>query len=77
MFSTCLIFSMRSDELLRITALGLITIAYLGRLFAVGNGPVTILQYEINPFALAVVGIVVLAMPEIIDRVPFGPSRNK
>lgn len=50
--------------------------AYGLRVAFVGNGTVDLFNYQINPFALALLVMVVLALPETIDMLPFGPTRN-
>jgi len=48
----------------------------LSRLVTVGNGAIAIFGYEIAPLGLFVFVITVLAIPETLDRLPFGPSKK-
>ena len=64
---------MRS-ELIRAGGIVLLTIAYVARLVTVGEGTIELMSYSLSPFAILIVAIVVLALPETIDKLPFGPS---
>jgi len=65
---------MRADQILRGVGMGAALVAFLARLVTVGNGSVSVFGYEAPPFALFLAVVVVLALPETIDRLPFGPS---
>lgn len=67
---------MKNDQIVRITSGILGTVAYLGRLAFVGNGTIDVFGYHSNPFAFLVIALVVLALPETIDMLPFGPSKK-
>lgn len=67
---------MKADQFVRIACGAFVTLAYGARLATVGNGPVVFLGYEGNPFALTLVILLLLAVPETLDRLPVGPSKN-
>jgi len=50
--------------------------AYIARLLVVGNGTIGALGYDLNPYIVAVAAMVMLALPETINMLPFGPSRS-
>jgi hypothetical protein len=67
---------MKTDQWLRVIGIVATVAAYLGRLFAVGNGPVIIFGYETAPLGVVAIVVLLLAAPETVDRLPFGPSRD-
>lgn len=67
---------MKDDQLLRGAGIIVVTIAYSIRLVTIGNGDVGAFGYTANPFVLFLFAVVVLALPETIDRLPFGPTRE-
>lgn len=67
---------MEPNQVLRAAAIAVATVAYVARLVTVGNGTVDVFGYAANPFALFLLAVVVLALPETIDRLPFGPSKS-
>ena len=67
---------MKDDQLLRGAGILVATVAYVARLATVGNGSVDVFGYAANPFALLLLAVVVLALPETIDKLPFGPTRE-
>jgi len=66
---------MKTDELLRAVGVAGIVVSYIARLAFVGNGSIAFLSYSMAPMSLAVVAIVLLVSPEVLDRLPFGPTR--
>jgi len=68
---------MRDDQHPRLLGIALATTAYIARLMFVGNGPIQLFSYEAEPFALLLVTVVLLALPETIDMLPFGPTRTE
>lgn len=52
------------------------TLAYMGRIWLVGNGPIEIFGFVSNPFAFLLLILLVLAIPETIEMLPFGPTRK-
>lgn len=67
---------MRGDQYIR--GVGILVVAgmYTARLATVGNGTVDVFGYQAAPYAVALVTIVLLALPETIDKLPFGPTRE-
>ena len=68
---------MNEDQSVQLGFGALVAVAYGGRLAVVGNGAVKLFSYQINPFALTLLVLLVLAVPETLDRLPFGPTRKK
>jgi hypothetical protein len=68
---------MRDDQVVRICCGAFVTLAYLGRLFVHGNGPVDFFGYSANSFVVMGLFCFFLAVPETLDRLPFGPTRKK
>ena len=66
---------MRDDQLVRIVAAVVIVIGYAVRTLTIGNGSVAVLGYEAAPFALFLLAETTIALPEIADRLPWGPTR--
>jgi hypothetical protein len=66
---------MRDDQVVRIVAAVMILLGYGVRAIALGNGAVVAFGFEASPFALFVLAETTIALPEITDRLPFGPSR--
>jgi len=54
----------------------LLASAYIARLVVIGNGSISALGYDLNPYVVTVAAVVMLALPETIDMLPFGPSRS-
>lgn len=67
---------MKQEAVVRLGVGALVTIAYAGRLVAVGNGSVDLFGFAANPFALTVLALIVIAVPEIVDQFPLGPTRK-
>lgn len=68
---------MKDDQLIRGVGIGGLTVVLVVRLVVVGNGTLPFFGYNISPFGLYVVAAVLLALPETIDMLPFGPTRAK
>ena len=68
---------MKDDQTVRISMGIVLGIAYIARLITHGNGPIGVFAYELNSFAFAGIILFLLAVPETIDRLPFGPTRSK
>lgn len=67
---------MKGHQLLRaLGVVGLIS-AYIARLSILGNGEIMVLGYQMDPIGLVAIGILLLAAPETIEQLPFGPSRK-
>jgi len=67
---------MKADQWLRVIGIVATVAAYLGRLFLGGNGPIVFFGYETAPLAVVAIVVFLLAAPETVDRLPFGPSRE-
>jgi hypothetical protein len=67
---------MRNDQIIRGVASVLVLGAYLARLRYIGNGTVGLFGFEVNTFALTLLVLLVLAVPETLDRLPVGPTRK-
>lgn len=67
---------MRGDQ--KIRAVGIVSLAavYSVRTVAVGDGAIPFLSYHISAFGLVVIAAVLMALPETLDMLPFGPSRH-
>lgn len=68
---------MRDDQILRGVVAVACTVAYGVRTLVLGNGSVNVFGYAAAPFGLLLIALVVLAVPETVDKLPFGPSRAK
>lgn len=68
---------MKNDQLIRGVGILAVVVIVVARILAVGNGPITLFGYQAAPTALGVVVVLVLALPETIDMLPFGPKRKK
>ena len=68
---------MRDDQLVRVVAAVVIVIGYAARLAFIGNGSVAAFGFEASPFALFLLAETTIALPEITDRLPWGPTRAK
>jgi len=66
----------RQNQVIRGVVALLFVAAYVARLVTVGKGEVMILGYEMTVIGLVAVVLVVLALPETIEMLPFGPSNN-
>ena len=64
-----------SQFLRALCALGVL-LAYVARVALVGNGMISAMGFELNPFVVTAVVLLILALPETLDHLPFGPSRN-
>lgn len=67
---------MEAHQLLRGAGMAAALVAFLARLVTVGNGTVDVFGFRAPPFALFLLVVVVLALPETIDRLPWGPTRE-
>jgi len=67
---------MKDNQIVRTAALFTTMGVYTARVAFVGNGTVDIVIYDINPFALVLIVMVILALPETIDMLPIGPNRT-
>jgi hypothetical protein len=68
---------MREDQIIRLVGIVVMTVGYIARLVTVGNGDIGLFGYKIAPFALLLIGVIILALPETIEKIPFGPSTSK
>lgn len=68
---------MKEDQIVRIACGAFATVAYTARLVTYGNGPISIFGYEPNSFAAVLIVFVILAFPETLDRLPFGPNSKQ
>jgi hypothetical protein len=68
---------MQDDQVVRVFSGIFVTSAYLGRLLVHGNGPVGFFGYQANSFVVVSLILLLLAVPETLDRLPFGPTRKK
>lgn len=68
---------MKSDQLIRMLGIVAVVALLVARLVTVGNGQITVFGVQVTPFALAVLAVVVLALPELVDKFPIGPTRSK
>jgi hypothetical protein len=65
----------RDDQLVRIVAAFMIAAGYGVRTVTLGNGAVAVFGFEAAPFALFLLAETAIALPEITDRLPWGPTR--
>jgi len=68
---------MKDDQLIRTVGVVAAASSYIARVAFVGNGPIGLFGYEAEPFAMMLLAVVVLALPETVDMMPFGPTRKK
>jgi hypothetical protein len=68
---------MQDDQIVRVFSGVFVTIAYTARLIVHGNGPVGFVGYQANSFVVVAAILLLLAVPETLDRLPFGPTRKK
>jgi len=68
---------MKDDQIVRVFCGVFVTFAYSARLYIHGNGPVGFLGWQANSFVVVSVILLTLAVPETLDRLPFGPSKKK
>jgi len=68
---------LKEDQIVRIVCGLFVTFAYCSRLYLHGNGPVGFVGYQANSFVVVTVILLLLAVPETIDRLPFGPTSSK
>ena len=66
---------MRDDQFVRMVAAVVIVVGYAVRTVTLGNGAVSVFGYEAAPFALFLLAETTIALPEITDRLPVGPTR--
>jgi hypothetical protein len=66
----------RGDQQIRSVGIAGATVAYAVHTYVVGNGGIPFLGYEISAFGLLIVAVIVMALPETIDMLPFGPVRK-
>lgn len=67
---------MRDDQRIRGIGIIALTAAYAVRTVVVGNGAIKFFQFEAAPFGLFAAAVIILALPETIEMLPFGPSRS-
>lgn len=67
---------MRGDQQIRAVGIGAATAGYSVHTYVVGNGGIPFLGYEISAFGLLIISTILMALPETIDMLPFGPTRN-
>jgi hypothetical protein len=67
---------MKDDQLIRIIGIVAVLAGLSVRLVTIGNGNISLFGFSMTPYSLAVLAVVVLALPETIDKLPFGPSRK-
>lgn len=67
---------MKDDQLIRTVGVVCLSGVLGTRLAVIGNGPIPFFGFEVTPFGLTVIAVIVLALPETIDMLPFGPSRS-
>lgn len=67
---------MRDDQRIRMLAIAAVTVGLVTRLVLTGNGNVTVVGYSVTPYAIYLAAVVLLALPETIEMLPFGPSRG-
>lgn len=68
---------MREDQKLRGAVAGVVGAIYVTRTVVVGNGTISVFGHMAAPFGLTLLALVILAIPETIDMLPFGPTRSK
>lgn len=68
---------MKDDQIVRIAAAVSLAGIYIGHVAFNGSGPVQTPTGRMSPFFLAVSGELILAFPELLDRLPFGPTRKQ
>lgn len=67
---------MEHNQTIRGLAILVAGAGYYVRVLVVGNGPVEAFGHAAAPFVLFLGAVIVLALPETIDRLPFGPTRD-
>lgn len=67
---------MKGHQLLRTVGITAIVAAYLARLVVVGNGSIEVIGYQLSPIGLVAIAVAILAAPELIEHIPFGPSKK-
>ena len=65
---------MRDDQKIRAAGMGTVGVSYGFRLYLIGNGVITVFGFKADAFGLAMLCIVVLAMPETLNYLPIGPT---
>lgn len=68
---------MRDDQLIRAVGILVAGGGYTVRSIFIGNGTIPFLGFNITPFGLLMAAVVLMALPETIDMLPFGPTRSK
>lgn len=69
---------MKDDQVVRIAAAFSIAIIYASHTAFNGSGPVAVGPIgTMHPFVITVFAELALAFPELIDRLPFGPTRRR
>jgi hypothetical protein len=67
---------MRGDQQIRAVGIMAATLGYSVHTAVVGNGGIPFLGYDISAFGLLVISVILMALPETIDMLPFGPRRT-
>lgn len=69
---------MNSAPVVRCVVAVCMVLAYIANAGLNGNHPVTLWGVgEVEPFSLTALVLLVLAFPELLDRFPWGPTREK
>lgn len=69
---------MRDDQLVRVAASFSVALIFASHVAFNGSGPVKVwLMPNQSPLFLALATQLMLAFPELLDRLPFGPNRSK
>ena len=69
---------MRNDQLVRVAVSFSVALIFSSHVAFNGSGPVKVwLMPDQSPLFLALLTQLMLAFPELLDRVPFGPNRSE
>jgi len=69
---------MRDDQIVRVAASFSVALIFASHVAFNGSAPVKVwLLADQSPLFLALATQMLLAFPELIDRLPFGPTRSK
>jgi hypothetical protein len=69
--------AVKGDQVVRIAAAVCVVGVYLGFVGLNGHRPIDVgFVGTMDPFALVILAELTLAFPELLDRLPFGPTRK-
>jgi len=68
---------MKTHQVVRVAGIVGLVAAYAVKIAFEGNGPIHVLGYELAGLGLVGIAVVVITVPEVVDRLPFGPTRDR